>query len=238
VSNIPNICKSIEDLTGKADAVIFARDDMWNHWKMAGPIFESGKPVYMDKLLAHSREDLDKFIAAAGPEYPLMTASSFKFAPELEKAKAEIDISQLKTVHGMSPCEWVRYAPHLLDPLFEILGRDVVSVQNSGRHKADIVTVTYRNGAQAVLQVMEGVALPLGLTCHFAGKNPPRPILYTDPSLESYFLSIVNMMRAFADMAEKNLRPVSFRDTVFLNKIVLAAIASREKGGVKINITE
>ena len=91
VSNIPNVCESIEELTEKVDAVIFARDDIWNHWKMAGPIFKSGKPVYMDKLLAHTQEDLDKFIAASGPEYPLLTASSFKFAPETEKAKREIE---------------------------------------------------------------------------------------------------------------------------------------------------
>ena len=137
----------------------------------------------------------------------------------------------------MSPCEWVRYAPHLLDPLFEIFGREIESVQNAGRHKADAVFLNYKSGLQAVLQVIEGVSLPLGLTCHFAGNIPPRQILYTDPSLESYFLSIVNMMRAFAVMARGGAKPVSFKDTVFLNKIVLAAIESREKSNSKISIS-
>ena len=238
VSNIPNICESIEELTGKVDAVIFARDDMWNHWKMAGSIFKTGKPVYMDKLLAHNQEDLDKFIAATGPDYPLMTASSFKFAPETEKAKREIDIAKVKSVHGISPCEWVRYAPHLLDPLFHIFGRDVESVQSAGRDKADAVFLNYRNGLQAVLQVIEGISLPLGLTCHSIGNIPPRQILYTDPSLESYFLSIVNMMQIFTAMADEGAKPVLFKDTVFLNKIVLAAIESREKGNIKIDMAE
>ncbi len=238
VANIPNICESIEDLTSKVDAVIFARDDMWNHWKMAGPIFKTGKPVYMDKLLAHNQEDLDKFIAVTGPDYPLMTASSFKFAPETEKAKREIDISKVKSVHGMSPCEWVRYAPHLLDPLFHVFGRDIESVQNAGRDKADAVFLNYRNGMQAVLQVIEGISLPLGLTCHSAGNIPPRQILYTDPSLESYFLSIVYMMQAFTSMIVDGTKPCLFKDTVFLNKIVLAAIESREKGNIRINMAE
>ena len=236
VSNIPHIADSIEELTEKVDAVIFARDDMWNHWKMAEPVIKTGKPLYMDKLLAHNSEDLKNFISATGPEYPLLTASSFRFAPELEKAKKEMDTKKVRAVHGMSPCEWVRYAPHLLDPVFNLFGRNIESVQNTGVDKADTVNINYKNGMQVVLQVMEGISLPLGFTCYSTGNIPPRQVLYTDFGLMSYFQSIVNMMSSFTDMVRTGKKAVSFEETIFLNKVVLSGIESRINGNKKVVI--
>ncbi len=238
VANIPFIADSIEELAENVDAIVFARDDIWNHWKMAGKLFQTGKPIYMDKLLAHDQTELKHFIAAISPEYPLMTASSFRFAPEVEIAEQKLDIPAVKTVHGISPVSWIRYAPHLLDPLFRLFGRDIASVQNCGADGADTVCLTYRSGLQAVLQVIDGVSLPIGLTCHSGKGIPPYPVLYTDPTLVSYFYSIANMMKAFTEMVETGRRTENFSDTVFLNKIVLAGIASREANGHKIIIDE
>ncbi|MEI8245791.1 MAG: hypothetical protein WCI51_08175 [Lentisphaerota bacterium] len=238
VSNIPHIANSIEDLIENVDAVVFARDDMWNHWEMAEPVIRTGKPLYMDKLLAHNSEDLEKFIAVTGPDYPLLTASSFRFAPEIEKAKREIDTSKVRAVHGMSPCVWVRYAPHLLDPVFSLFGRDIESVQNTGIDKADTVNINYENGLQVVIQVIEGISLPLGFTCYSTGNIPPRQVLYTDVDLSSYFHSIVHMMSSFTDMARNGNKAMSFEETVFLNRVVLAGIESRENNNRKITINE
>ncbi len=238
VSNIPHIADSITELVSEVDGIIFARDDIWNHWDMAKEIFASGKPVYMDKLLAHNVEDLQKFISAAGENYPLLTASSYQFAPDVKTAAATMPLSELRTVHGVSPVIWVRYAPHLLGALFAICGNDVVSVQNCGVDKADTVCLTFANGIQAVLQVFEGMALPLGLKFFFNAPYAPVEVHYTDPGLESYFLSIVEMMRSFTDMVKTGKKPVSFADTLKSNAIVLAGIRSREENGRKIFVDE
>ena len=238
VAKIPHVASSLDELAERCDAILFTRDDIWNHWEMAGKLFRTGKPIYMDKVLASTPEELEKFIAAAGPDYPLMTASSFRFAPEVAAAKREVDMTKLMTVRGMSPCIWVRYAPHLLDALFELCGRDVVRVQNSGRDRADIVTLTYRSGLQAVLQIFEGISLPLGLELHFKAGTPPRAVPYTDPTLESYFFSIAEMMRAFTEMVATGKRRVSWAETVHMNRVVLAGIASRERGGCAVQMDE
>lgn len=238
VAKIPNIAKSLDELAERCDAILFTRDDIWNHWEMAGKLFRTGKPIYMDKVLAATPEELRKFITAAGPDYPLMTASSYRFAPVVEQAKRELEFDKLLTVRGMSAVIWVRYAPHLLDALFRICGRDVEKVQNSGKDRADIVTLTYRNGLQAVLQVVEGVKSTLGLEFFFKADTPPRPVPYTDPTLESYFLSIANMMKEFTGMVETGRRPVSWAETVHMNRVVLAGIASRERGGCIVHMDE
>ena len=238
VSNIPHIAGSIAELVSEVDGIIFARDDIWNHWDMAEELFLSGKPVYMDKLLAHNEDDLRNFIAVTGENYPLLTASSYQFAPNVRSAAATMPLKELRMVHGTSPVIWVRYAPHLLGALFAICGNNVLSVQNCGKDREDSVCLTFANGVQAVLQVFEGMALPMGLKFFFNSPHAPIEVPYTDPGLESYFLSIVDMMRAFTDMVKTGKKAVSFADTLKTNAIVLAGIRSREENGRKISVNE
>ena len=61
---------------------------------------------------------------------------------------------------------------------------------------------------------------------------------YTDKTLESYFLSIVEMMRAYTRMALGKERSVTLEETIFMNRVVLAGIASREQGGKKIEMKD
>ena len=44
----------------KSDAILFTRDDIDKHWEMAGELFKCGKPIFIDKVLAHTPEDLRK----------------------------------------------------------------------------------------------------------------------------------------------------------------------------------
>ena len=235
IAKIPNVANSLEELADSVDAILFTRDDIDNHWSMAGSLFKTGKPIFMDKVLAHNEEDLRKFIAAAGKDYPLMTASSFAFSPEIDHAKEVLSQSKVMFINGVSSCVWVRYAPHLLGALFKLFGNDIAAVQNSGNAAGDIVTLHYRNGLAAVLEVFNGVGLPLGLTVHRQGEAP-LSIDYTDRTLESYFLSIAEMMKSFRDMCLTGKSPTPWNETIKLNKIVLAGIASKEQGGKVIEM--
>lgn len=234
VSRIPHIANTLEQLVEECDGIIFARDDIWNHYEMARNIFRSGKPVYMDKLLCATSEELRLWSSEIPADYPLLTASSFRFAPLVEAARKKISAEKPMMVHGVSPCIWIRYAPHLLDALFAICGRDVVSVQNTGRDKHDIVTLTFADGLQAVLEVCENMALPMGLKFRYAAPKEALEVPYTDPTLESYFLSIAEMMKQFTLMVQEGIRPVSRAETLWMNRIVLAGIHSRENDNRKI----
>ena len=238
VSKIPHVANSLEELAEAVDGIIFTRDDIWNHAAMATPLFRTGKPIYMDKLLCATEAELRAMLPAIGEDYPLLTASSFRYAPVVREAARALQGRRPMAVRGVSPCIWIRYAPHLLDALFAICGRDLATVQNTGRDKQDTVTLTYADGLQAVLQVFDGIALPMGLELHFHAPDAPLAVPYTDPTLESYFLSIVEMMREFTRMAATGARPVSMQETVFMNRVVLAAIASREHGGARIRLAD
>lgn len=235
VSCIPNICASLEELVESVDAVIFARDDVWNHWRMAKNIFSSGKPLFMDKLLSPDRDELAHF-AECAKSYPLMTSSSFQWSPLVCEAVHNLPFEELATVYGAAPCTWERYAPHLLEPLFRLIGEQVVSVQNCGCGNADTVILTFASGIQAVLQVFDRLSLPLELVFRFRGDTAPYSIPYTDPTLENYFLSIIEMMKAFIRMVETGISPTPLKKTLLHNQVVIAALHSRQHNGMKIQI--
>ncbi|MEN8251827.1 MAG: Gfo/Idh/MocA family oxidoreductase, partial [Bacteroidota bacterium] len=60
-SGIRNVVDSMEDMIGEVDAVLLARDDPENHVKMARPFLDADIPVFIDKPLAITKEDLEYF---------------------------------------------------------------------------------------------------------------------------------------------------------------------------------
>jgi hypothetical protein len=236
VARIPNIVNNMEDLIGKVDGIILARDDVENHFKMARPFIKAKLPLYIDKLLAPNMEELNELLTLAGKDYPLMACSSSRYHKLVEKAKKELDVSTVRTVHGTSRCAWIRYASHLLDGICHIFGTDVEYVQNVGRKGADTVFIHYRNNLDVVLQVMEDLALPIRFTC-YSNKNAPHSVDFTDgPDYTEYFYSFVNMMKAFTGLVRTRIQPIPLDEIVKIATIIIAGETSREQDGRKIYI--
>lgn len=225
IAKIDNVVDNMEDMIGEVDAVLFTRDDIWNHWEMAKCFIDAGLPIYMDKVMAHDSETLEKFICATGPDYPIMTASSFRFSPEVEKVRNELDLSKVKTIHAISPCIWIRYAAHLLDPICGLLGYDIKSIQNLGDEKSSSVYIEFESGLTVFAQVIEGIALPLEFRCFSESGIEPYAVQYTDPTLKSYFTSIYLMMEEFTRKVKENdFSAKEFAESVKLNKIIIAGL--------------
>ena len=49
-------------------------------------------------------------------------------------------------------------------------------------------------------------------------------------------IAIANMMKEFTNMVVTGKRPVSWAETVHMNRVVLAGIASRERGGCAVRM--
>lgn len=230
IANIEKVVDDPEQMIGEVDGIIFARDDIWNHWEMAKPFLKAGLPIYMDKVMAHNNESLDKFIAATGANYPIMTASSFRFSPEVEKARNELNLTKVKTIHAISPCIWVRYAAHLLDPICSLFGYDIKSINNFGTEQASTAFIEYNNGLTVSAQVIDGIALPLEFRCFSESGIGPYTVQYTDPTLESYFISIYKMLQEFTRMVEcKDFSSAGFEQSVLLNKLIIAGLPPEAK---------
>lgn len=126
---IPNAAGRPEDLIGRVDAVLIARDDEERHAELALPFLRAGLAVFVDKPLCLSAEGL----AALKPyleKGSLMSSSGMRYAAELDGARASIgDYGPLKLIRGTIVNDWERYGIHLVDAVRSVVSARPVSVR-------------------------------------------------------------------------------------------------------------
>jgi hypothetical protein len=238
VSKIPNIVHDYREMIGEVDGLILARDDPQNHWVMARPFIEAGIPVYIDKVLAHTIADYHHILETAGERGLLMAGSPSRFTPAVQKAKREIDLATVRSVHGISCVNWIRYANHLLDGIAVLFGTDFKTVQNIGESGCDVVRLVYRNGLNVVLEVIEGVALPIEFTCYqkSGGRHIRVPFADESDGFESYFWGFYGMLDAFTKMVKTQQRTAWHAETLAVSRAVIAGELSKQRGGIQIDL--
>ncbi|MBI5693284.1 MAG: Gfo/Idh/MocA family oxidoreductase [Verrucomicrobia bacterium] len=131
-SLIPNLVARPEDVIGHVDAVFVATDDGFDHVRRARPFVEAGLPVFVDKPLALTVEDLRTFIAWEKAGARLLSSSGLRYAPELAPYLAgttNAAIGDLRWLSGVTTKSWERYGIHLLEPIARVLGPGFESVR-------------------------------------------------------------------------------------------------------------
>ena len=129
---IPNIVARPEDVIGDVDAVLIATDDGFDHVRRARPFVEAGIPVFIDKPLALTGEDLRTFIDWEKAGARLLSSSGLRYAPEIVPHLAGTPrpaLGDLRWISGLSCKTWERYGIHLLEPIARVLGPGFLSVR-------------------------------------------------------------------------------------------------------------
>lgn len=230
VALIPNVVSDIEDLVGKVDAVILARDDPWNHLKMAEPFLKHGTPLFIDKQLASTVADLDQLLELAKPGQVLQAGSSMRFTRDVALALTEVDVEKVKSVHGVSRVSWMRYGHHLLEGVVPLYGTDVEYVQSlSDKPDHDIVKMQYKSGLNVILEFIKEVQLPIQFTCYSDTQKA-----YCVP-FQDFFFSFREMLSQFVHYTKTGKRPFPYDEMLAIAKIVLAGDLSKQRGGAKVS---
>jgi len=223
VSLIPNVVNSLEDLIGCVDAVILARDDPWNHLKMAEPFLRHGTPLFIDKQLVSSIEDFEALMPQVPEQYPMMAGSSARFTRDLVWTKGQIDKNIVRSIHGVSRCSWMRYGHHLLEGIVDIWGIDIPQVQSlSSDPNHDIIQFQYQHGPNVILECIKDVSLPIQFTCFSEGQDPIT-VPFTD-----YFHSFREMLKGFVRFIEVGTRCIDYDEMIFISRLILAGDISKK----------
>ena len=123
-TRIEHVVERLEDLVGAVDAVILARDDPQNHVAMARPFLEAGIPLFIDKPLTASAQDLAYFAKQDAQGKFLMSCSSMRYANECRTVKQELkSLGKIKLVTAVGKKDWTKYGVHLLEAVFFPAGR-------------------------------------------------------------------------------------------------------------------
>lgn len=230
-SGIGHIADSLEDMISFVDAVLLLRDDSENHVQMAKPFIQAGVPIFIDKPLAGSKEDLAYFARQVAEGKFIMSCSSLRFANEARTAKQEISsIGKVELVTAVCVKDWLKYGVHVLEGVEAFLNDPrPIFVQSVGKDGKDIVHVEFENDVQVTMHLFRDICGTIQFSVY--GRNGWR-LVDVRNSCSQFRDTIIEFVRSLAEGRPR----VSFNKTENIIRIILAAIESSRNGGVIIDM--
>tara|TARA_R110002049_G_scaffold28018_4_gene96649 strand:+ start:65719 stop:66636 length:918 start_codon:yes stop_codon:yes gene_type:complete len=225
-AKIETIANSLEEMTGMVDAVILARDDAENHVAMAKPFIDADIPIFIDKPLAITIEDLQYFSNQNANGKFIMSCSSMRYANECRIVKQEMaSLGNLELVTAVGKKDWIKYGVHLLEALFSLLDDPKpISVKHVGETGKDIVYIEFKNGLLATLHLFMNISPTFQVSIF--GQKDWRLIDIKN----SYSMFRDNIIEFVRSVEERKPR-LPFEKTEMIVKTLIGAMESLEKEG-------
>ena len=232
-TQIETIVNSLEEMVGLVDAVIIARDDPQNHVAMANPFIDAGIPVFIDKPLAITREDLLYFSEKVTGGKFIMSCSSMRYANEGRIAKQNLDsLGELELVTAVGKKDWTKYGVHLLEALFSLLDDPKpISVQHIGETGKDIVYIDFESGVKVTVHLFMDISSTFQISL-FGSKG--WQLIDIKNSYSMFRDNIIEFIRS----VEEGRPRLAFEKTETIIKTLMAAVTSHERGGETIYIKD
>jgi len=184
---IGDIAESPESMVGKVDAILLARDDANNHAQLARPFLLAGMPIYIDKPIALSVDDLDKIYSMQ--QYPgqIFTCSALRYASELKLNRTSLDsLGSIREIHAVTPKSWDKYSLHIIEPVFNFLESDDTPVEffkggleafaDSGSSN---ISIRWKSGIVTRFFALGNSASPISFRIY--GTTGFKDLIFTDP---------------------------------------------------------
>lgn len=224
------IVSSIEDLLSCVDAVIVGGVDGRQHLEHARKTFGCGKPVFVDKPLAHNLTDA-LAIAELGRQTHTnwFSSSALRYQPVLSEIRSVLadDIrgcdvfGPVKAAIGHDELAW--YGIHSLEALFTLLGPRCERVSFIQTDSTDLVTGVWSDGR---IGTFRGLRESLGYTQYgltVVGKDQviQRPLTWDYDGL----------VAEMAEFFRTGIPPVANDVTLRIMAFIGAAQQSLQQGG-------
>jgi len=232
-SRIPHVVEKATDVIGQVDAVIIATDIGGEHVARARPFIEAGLPVFIDKPLTDNEADLQTFVQWVAEGKALMSSSSMRYAKEFLPYRISTrELGDLRFASITTPKSWETYGIHALESIYPIFGPGFLTVRNTGTAQRNIVHLTHRRGADAVVVASSDMYGGFGLL-QLIGTIGKVQLTSGD----TYF-AFKSQLEAFIAYLRTGVHPYPFTETVELMKLVIGGIRSREQGGREIALAD
>ena len=139
---------TMEELIEKSDCIIvLSPDNSEMHYELSKLALESGKPVFIDKTFADSKEEAEKIFAIAEKSgSSCFSSSALRFSEIL----GAVDKSAINSVTSMG-CgpDTAIYIIHQLEPIVALMGSDVEKVMYLGNAKCPAWQLIFADGRTA-----------------------------------------------------------------------------------------
>lgn len=232
-SNISQIVDNLEDMVPLVDAVLLSRDDPENHVAMAKPFLDAGIPLFIDKPLAITMEDLGYFSEENDKGKLIMSCSSMRFANECRVVKQEINaLGKLELATAVGKKDWIKYGVHLLEALVALLDDPAPAfVKYIGKTDRDIVYIEFENGLQATLHLFMDISGTFQLSLF--GQQGWR-LIDVKNSYSMFRDNIIEFIRSVREGASR----LSFDKTKNIIGVIIAANESKKRDGKTVDMSK
>jgi predicted dehydrogenase len=227
------IVDSIETLCLKVDAILLESVDGRPHLDQAKPVIAAGKPLFIDKPMAASLQDvIEIFRLAHEAGVPCFSSSSLRYYPSL-LALQKMPIGELKGAISYGPCTFEPHHPDLFwygvhpsEALFAVMGTGCQTVSRVHSSSTDIVSGVWNNGNTGVLYGLR------------TGHARYKVTLFGSEGIaeQQGGGNYVPLVREIIQFFQTGHPPVSVRETVELFAFMQAADISKAQQGRSVDI--
>lgn len=232
-SRIPHVVSRPEAVIGAVDAVIVATDIGSEHVTRCRPFIEAGIPIFVDKPLVDTAEDLAVFRGWHDAGCPFMSSSCMAYAKEFLPYRASThDLGELRYATCTTMKSWERYGIHALSAVYPIFGSGFVSARNAGAAGRDIVHFRHGLGADVVIAAVDDMYGAFGKLM-LCGTRGAAQTAFSD----TYFAFRAQLL-AFVEYLRTGRSPIPFAETEELMRMLIAGVWSRERGGREVALAE
>jgi predicted dehydrogenase len=221
-------CDSAEEVASACDAIIvLAPDNIEAHPHLCSLVFPSGKPAVVDKFLATNPADARGIVELAQRfNVTLFSSSSLRFAVEVEAALEDAGAVSEAFARGMG--EWDGYGVHTLAMVLAGMGHDVTRLIDTGTASSACVTLEYRDGRRATVEVRAAENMWEALPWQFGYRAGERYLTGTVADFDGFY---ANLMRRAVQFFRTGETPVSTDEMLRVVAILESAGRSRDAGG-------
>lgn len=147
-SQIETVVNTAEEMIGSVDGVLLARDDFENHVEMARPFLAAGVPLFIDKPLAATWQDLAFFEKQHQAGRFFMSCSSLRYAAETRAVKQELHtLGKIELVTAVGKKDWFKYGVHMLEGLYALFDDPrAIRLRHVSTSEKDIVFIEFETG--------------------------------------------------------------------------------------------
>jgi hypothetical protein len=221
------IVGDIATLCSKVDAVLLESVDGRVHLEQVKPVFEAGKPVFIDKPLAATLQDALE-IDRLGKQHgvPWWSSSSLRYSPIVEQVKAASMTGAITwgpaSLEPSHPLDLSWYAIHSIEMLYAILGPGCERVSRTFTEDADVIVGQWSDGRTGVVRTIRNSKSGYGAISF--GSDQIR-------SSEDAGAAYASLLKHVVEFFKTKQPPVPNDETLELFRFMDAALRSKQNGG-------
>lgn len=183
-------CNSIAEVVEKSDCiVVLSPDNPERHLDLCREPLASGKPVYVDKTFALSK-DIAKEIVAIGEanNTPFFSTSALRFANELKDVKRD----GICFINSRGPGNFDTYAIHQIEPIVCLMGSDVKRMMSVGSGKYESMVIEFSNERRVVMSHYGWTGVDFDITVNYEDGST-----HIIPQMSDYFPNFIKSLCHF-----------------------------------------